>query len=1305
MTSVTVPTIHFPENLPISSRRAEIAAAIQSSQVTIICGETGSGKTTQLSKICLSIGRGLGNGNAKLIGHTQPRRLAAIATAKRIAQELGSTLGDKVGYQVRFQDRISSHTCIKLMTDGILLAETQSDALLANYDTLIIDEAHERSLNIDFLLGYLKQLLPRRPDLKLIITSATIDAQRFASHFTHNGKPAPIIEVSGRLYPVEIRYRPILQDNKKTNLNASAEVESESKRAATRPYTQYGKDSRSEADKAIRIKGNNKDKPQERDLYDAIVDAVDELYRESRSQLGDILVFLPGEREIREAAHVLRAHHPAHTEILPLFARLSVQEQEKIFRNQLGRRIVLATNVAETSLTVPGIRYVIDSGLARVKRYSYRNKVEQLRIEAIAQSSANQRAGRCGRLADGICIRLYDEQDFLARPKFPDPEIFRSSLATVILRMHALGLGQIESFPFLDAPPNKAIHDGYQLLQELDALDSFQKLTEVGQQLSKLPLDPRVGRMLIAARDYHCLHEIMIIASALSVQDPRERPLELQAQADQAHKKWADSQSEFLAFIKIWDWFNQALHDKKSHRQLQEQCRSHFLSYPRLREWRDIHSQLSSVVHDHHWKINPSPATYEQIHLALLTGLLGNIGYKAEAESHYLGTRAIKFFLWPGSSLSKKAGRWIVAAELVETTQLFARTVARIEPEWIEKIAKHLIRTNVSDPHWEKKAGQVLAYEKGTLYGLTIYQRRRIDFARIDPVQARELFIRRALVEEELDQQVAAQLPFFQHNQKLIREIEALEHTARRQDVLVNDDLIFEFYDQYLPEQITGHLTLLAWHKQADNQTKARLFLKREALMRHEATHITSALYPKELMFSGIEMTLEYHFEPGSAIDGVTLTVPIYALNQVDATRCEWLVPGMLKEKVQQLLKSLAQKWRRHVVPLNDYADGFCQRVDFGQGDLITALINDLRAQRQIHLQRNDFKLETLAHYHLMNFKIVDEYGAQLDLGRNLHSLRAKHGQQARQQFREALLDTKIETITKQPSASHLFSEERITDWCFGTLPELLEMQRGNETLFGYPALVDKTTHCEIDVFDDSQLAQKAHRQGMQRLFSLQLREQIKFLEKNIPEFQKMAMYYLPLGTQEALRDQIIQAALNRSCLAIPLPHDANSFTQRKEEGRTRLNLVAQEIARLVLAILVEYAALNKKLTQIKSVTQAYADIQAQLENLLPKNFITNTPEQQLAHLPRYLKGMILRIDKLRTDPARDSVRMSELMPLYRNWQRAYHQRQQTTIDPRLEELRWLFEELRIALFAQELRTPMPVSVKRLQKIWASLQP
>lgn len=1309
-----LPRLNFPENLPISLRRIEIAQAIAQAQVVIVCGETGSGKTTQLPKICLSLGRGIGAGGKGLIGHTQPRRLAATATARRIAQELDSPLGKDVGFKIRFQDKLSRSTSIKLMTDGILLAETQSDPLLSAYDTLIIDEAHERSLNIDFLLGYLKQLLPKRPDLKVIVTSATIDADRFAKHFGSATQPAPIIEVSGRLYPVEVRYRPILQDGLASALSDTTtktkEIGNPSSPANTRNNTTEGK-------------------ARERDLYAAIVDAIDELCRESSKQLGDILVFLPGEREIREAAQILRGHHPAHTEILPLFARLSAQEQEKIFRSGAARRIVLATNVAETSLTVPGIRYVVDTGLARVKRYAYRNKVEQLHIEPIAQSSANQRAGRCGRVANGICIRLYAEQDFLTRPRFADPEIFRSSLAAVILRMKSLGLGEITAFPFLDAPSNKAIHDGMQLLQELGAINDTQQLTPIGNQLATLPLDPRVGRMLLAARDQHCLREMLIIASALSVQDPRERPIDQQEAADQAHQKFADEKSEFLSFLKIWAWFNDAVDHKKTNRQLYEHCRSHFLSQMRLREWRDVHTQLVNVIEQQQWKQNESLPTYEQLHLALLTGLLGNIGCKAEGEAHYLGARGIKFFLWPGSRLHKKIGQWLMASELVETSRLFARTLARIEPAWLEKVGAHLIRTSVSDPHWEKKAAQVCAYERGTLYGLTVYQRRRVDFAKIDPTEARNLLIRRGLVEAELDMPLA----FFRHNQKLVREIEALEHTARRQDVLVDDELIFAFYDQHIPAHITSGTLLAQWIKEQNKQTPRLLFLSRDDLMRHEAAGITTDLFPKKWIESGIDMALSYHFEPGSTRDGVTLTVPLYALNQINEARCDWLVPGMLKEKIHLLLKSLPQKLRRHCVPLPDYAAGFCTRATPGNDPLIDALIADLRTHIHLSAQRSDFKLETLPIHHTMNFKIVDEEGRQLDMGRNLATLRAALGKSAQHSFRETLhkqwqqsqnerqantsqahsqnhsistsdLITPAQAAPIRPSTvgnpSHTHS---ITDWQFGVLPELLEIHRDTETLFGYPALVDQLTHCTIEVFDTPQQAQKAHHMGLLRLFSLQLRQQIKFLEKNIPHWQEITMHYLPLGSQEQLREQLVQMALTHACLGAPLPHDANTFAQRVEQGRSRLNLLAQELARHALSILSEYTSVAKKLQQVKNWPAAHTDMHAQLLALVGPYFLRDTPAHQLNHLPRYLKGMQLRIDKLRADPARDTVCLTELTPLYREWQRATARRPAGP-DTRLEEFRWMLEELRITLFAQTLRTPMPVSVKRLQKIWQSLQ-
>ncbi|MBU9261935.1 ATP-dependent RNA helicase HrpA [Burkholderia multivorans] len=1305
-----VPPITYPESLPVSGRRDEIARAIAAHQVVIVSGETGSGKTTQLPKICLELGRGLGAGGTGLIGHTQPRRLAASSTGRRIAEELGTPFGEVVGYKVRFTDNLAPGASVKLMTDGILLAETQTDPLLKAYDTLIIDEAHERSLNIDFLLGYLKEILPKRPDLKLIVTSATIDADRFARHFGSDAHPAPVIEVSGRLYPVEVRYRPVAED---------------------RPAVKHAEGTASRD----RVKTARE---AERDLMDAIVDAVDELCREGS---GDVLVFLPGEREIREAAEALRKHHPPHTEILPLFARLSAADQDKVFKPSNARRIVLATNVAETSLTVPGIRYVVDTGLARVKRYSYRNKVEQLQVEPISQAAANQRAGRCGRVADGICIRLYDESDFQARARFTDPEILRSSLASVILRMKSLHLTAIESFPFLEPPPGRAIADGYQLLNELGAVDDDNALTPLGRELARLPLDPRVGRMILAARDQQSLREVLIIASALSVQDPRDRPIDAQEQADQAHRRFADERSEFLQWLKIWSWFEEAVAHKKSNRQLVDACRQNFLSHLRLREWRDVHSQLLTVVREHGWRLNESEATYEQVHLALLTGLLGNLGLKADDDPHYLGARGIKFYLWPGSALAKKAGRWVMAAELVETSRLYARCLAKIEPEWVEKVGAHLLKKSLSEPHWEKRPAQVSAFERATLYGLPIYHRRRVAFGRQDPARARELFIRGALVDGEFD----TKLPFFAHNRKLLADIEQLEHKSRRQDVLVDDELIYAFYDHAIPAGIHTGAAFERWYRdevkksgQPDDKLRL-LYLSRDDLMRHEAAGVTTELFPKRATMAGVEMALTYHFEPGSPRDGVTLAVPLYALNQVDARRCEWLVPGMLKEKVQLLLKSLPQKLRRHCVPLPDYAAGFVERTGrerFGAGGLVEALIADVREQTQVAMKGADFKLETLPAHLFMNFKVIDEHGRQLAMGRNLAQLRQELGAQAQQQFQKIAAASTIavgadadggaapaaagapagkdgrgakggkavapQTLAApEPGATALY--ENLTTWNFGKLPELLEIRRRGQTLYGYPALVDRGTHCDVEVFDSPEEAARIHRAGLRRLFALQLKEPIKYLEKNLPGLREMAMQYMSLGTQDELRDQLIDTALDRACLQDPLPDDDASFHARRDEGRSRLNLLAQEIARLVGQILTEYAGVVKKLAQAKPFAQAHADLQQQLSALIGKRFVIDTPYAQLVHFPRYLKGIALRIDKLKADPARDAKQLGELQPLVQQYQRAVSQRG-GVVDPRLAEFRWLLEELRISLFAQELRTPMPVSVKRLYKVWESMQ-
>ncbi len=1258
-----LPPIGFPEELPVSGKRREIADALRANQVIIVCGETGSGKTTQLPKICLELGRG----QAGLIGHTQPRRIAASSTAKRIAQELGSPLGEHVGFKVRFTDTLSSGASVKLMTDGILLAETQTDPLLRQYDTIIIDEAHERSLNIDFLLGYLKQLLPRRPDLKVIITSATIDADRFARHFARSDKPAPVIEVSGRLYPVEVRYRPVEPSDK----------------GEARPSAQR----------------------EQRDLMDAVVDAVDEL---ARVGSGDVLVFLPGEREIRDAAEALRKHHPPHVEILPLFARLSVQEQERVFKPSNARRIVLATNVAETSLTVPGIRYVVDAGLARVKRYSYRNKVEQLQVEAIAQSAANQRAGRCGRVAAGVCIRLYEEQDYLQRPKFTDPEILRSSLAAVILRMKSLRLTDVETFPFIEPPMGRAIADGYQLLQELGAVDDNNQLTSLGRQLAKLPLDPRVGRMILAARDNAALTEVLIIASALSVQDPRERPLEAQDAADNAHRKFADDKSEFLSYLKIWKWFEDAIEHKKSNKQLMDNCRANFLSQLRLREWRDVHSQLLTLVREQGWRMNETPATYEQLHTALLTGLLGNVGYKAEDEPHYLGARGIKFFIWPGSHLAKKAGRWVMGAELVDTTRLYARCIAQIQPDWLERVGGHLLKKSWGDPRWEKRTGQVSAYERATLYGLVVYSQRRINFGAINPKEAREIFIRSALVNGELD----TRAPFLAHNQKLVREIENLEHKSRRLDVLVDEELIAAFYDKLIPEDVCSAITFEKWFKEATAKNAKLLHLNRDDLMRHEAAGVTTDLFPKTMTVAGVAMSLTYHFEPGSARDGVTLTVPLYALNQVSAERCEWLVPGMLKEKVHLLLKSLPQKLRRHCVPLPDYAAGFCERAEFGKDNLIDTLISDVREETGVAVKTTDFKLETLPAHHFMNFKIVDEHGRQLEMGRNLAVLQAEFGGQARESFQRIAEKTVVasgggEKPAATPSRGEAHAvpgeHQNLTTWSCGELPELLEIQQGKQTLIGFPALVDKATHCDIEVFDDPAEAARIHRTGLRRLFALQLKEQLKYLEKNIPGLQQMGMQFMSLGTQEELRDQILQTGLERACLQDPLPKNAQEFNQRKDEGKSRLGLLVNEIARLAAQILSEYYTLPKKLQGAKVHAQSAADMQSQVQALIGKRFIADNDYTQLAHFPRYLKAINVRLEKLRADPARDTRLMAEWMQVAAPWQRAQKDRQKAN-DPKMTEFRWLLEELRVSLFAQELRTPMPVSVKRLQKVWESMQ-
>jgi ATP-dependent helicase HrpA len=1264
-------SISFPESLPVSGRRDEIMAAMAAHQVVIVCGETGSGKTTQLPKIALAMGRGRLNGGG-LIGHTQPRRIAASSVAKRIAEELKTPLGDVVGYKVRFQDRLSKGASVKLMTDGILLAETQSDPLLRAYDTIIIDEAHERSLNIDFLLGYLRELLPRRPDLKIVVTSATIDADRFAKHFESSKGPAPVLMVSGRLFPVEQRYRPF-------------------------------------------------EESREYDLNNAICDAVDELWREGG---GDVLVFLPGEREIREAAEALRKHHPPGVDILPLFSRLSEAEQNKVFEPHGARRIVLATNVAETSLTVPGIRYVIDPGLARVKRYSYRNKVEQLLIENISQAAANQRAGRCGRVSNGICVRLYSEKEFNERPKFTDPEILRSSLAGVILRMKSLHLGDVERFPFLEAPRPKAIADGYQLLNELGATDDANELTPLGRELSRLPLDPRVGRMILEARTRDALTEVLVIASALSGQDVRDRPQEAAQAADEKHKKFDDEKSEFMGYLKLWKWLGESRggegEHKLSHRKQEALLRENFVSPRRVREWRDVHSQLQTVVAEHGWRLNQSPATYEQIHLSMLAGLLGNIGQKSDDEDWYLGARGIKFWRHPGAHLSKKPGRWIVAAELVDTSRLYGRGLANIEPQWLPPIAGHLIKTQLLEPHWEKKAAEVVALERATLYGIVLYSNKRVNFGRVDPKAAREIFIREGLVNDELPEDLVRQLPFIAHNRRQISKVEALEHKSRRQDVLVDDELIYAFYDDKLPAHVFSGATLLKWWREASKADDKLLQLSQDELMRHEAAGVTSEAFPKVIRLGGVDCAATYLHEPGDPRDGLTVTVPIFALNQVSEERAEWLVPGMLAAKVTALLKSLHQKPRARLTPLPDFVAEFVELQPFCQGGLVDTLLRAVKDRTQLAVQRNDFKLEQLPPHLFMNFRVVDEHGRQLGQGRQLAALKAELGGQARSAF-QALAALKLPAaaespkpapapvagkgvraeIVKKPEPARDTSQT-YTDWTFGELPELLEVRKGGQTLIGFPALIDKGAHVEIEVFDEPEVAAAKHRAGLRRLTALQLKEPLKFLEKNIPDLQRMSVLYMGLGTAEDLRDQVIAVALDRAFLADPLPTDPMSFKKRIEEGRSRLNLIAQEVARAVHGVLQELATATRKLKDARPAKDVADDINAQLQRLVPKRFALETPWTQLQHLPRYLKAITARLDKLRADPARDAKLMAEVKPLEARYMRRLAELKGVR-DARLDDFRWQLEELRVSLFAQELRTPQPVSVKRLDKVWTQL--
>ena len=1243
-----IPRPDFSAELPVNEKRHEIAAAIAAHQVVIVCGETGSGKTTQLPQICLDLKRGASG----LIGHTQPRRIAARSVAARIAAELKSELGQVVGYQVRFHDRASEHNYIKVMTDGILLAETQGDRFLDAYDTIIIDEAHERSLNIDFLLGYLKRILPRRPDLKIIITSATIDAERFSTHFDG----APVIEVSGRMFPVEIRYRPLPDEG-------------------------------------------------DEDLELAILHAVDEISGHG----GDILIFLPGEREIRDVAEALRKHHPPGAEILPLYSRLSNSEQDRVFKPGGGRRIVLATNVAETSLTVPGIRYVIDPGYARIRRYSVRAKVERLQVEKISRASASQRAGRCGRVASGICIRLYGEDDFQARSAFTDPEIRRSNLAAVILRMQALGLGEVEDFPFLEAPDPRAVSDGFRLLEELGAVDEARRLTPLGKQLARLPIDPRIARMILAAQKENCLSEVLIIASALTIQDPRERPLAVQEAADTAHRRFQDERSDFLGFIKLWEFYEDALVHRKSGRKLAQLCYDNFLSALRMREWRDVHGQLAIMVKEMGMRPNQVEADYGQIHRALLAGLLGNIGLKVEGRE-YQGARGIRFSIFPGSVLFKPSQstpvrnetgaspakgktegfgpKWLVAAELTETTRLYGRTLARIEAEWIEPLATHLIQSSYFDPHWEKKAARVSAYERVSLYGLVIEPKRKIHFGPINPGQAREIFIRSALVEGEF----SSNAPFFLHNHKLVQDIEELEHKARRQDILVDEQRIFEFYDKLIPAGIHNGAAFEKWRREAEKASPQLLFLSRDQLMRHEAGHVTEALFPPTLQLNSGEYALSYRFEHGHPLDGVTLTLPLAALNQISAARCDWLVPGLLREKITWLIRALPHKLRSACVPAPEFVTTALESLQPSNQPLTTALGAFIKSTKGISPPMEAWASATMPEHLRMNFRIINGEDQELATGRDLEALRRQLGGKAEQSFGNAI--------------SGGIEREGIGNWDFGELAEKMELQRQGQTFVAYPALVDQGKDVALRLFDTPAKAQQAMRTGLARLLLLQLPEQARFMEKSLPVSKETCLHYLPLGSCEELKRDLQRAIADQILIGDkPFPRNAAQFAQRRDEARPLLLASANQACRLAAEILAEYHAVTQKLEGSKAFPIATADMREQLAHLIYPGFLSQTPMTWLRHYPRYLKAISLRLAKLSASPSRDSQQQAELAPLWRRYRSTMQQleKRDASPPPELQEYRWMIEELRVSLFAQELKTIQPVSAKRLEKQWTNI--
>ncbi|WP_454255664.1 ATP-dependent RNA helicase HrpA [Pseudomonas sp. Marseille-Q8238] len=1285
---LSVPVMRYDDSLPIAAKRDEIKAALEKHQVLVIAGETGSGKTTQLPKICLEIGRG----QHGLIGHTQPRRLAARSVATRVAEEIGTPLGELVGYQVRFEDQSKDSTLIKLMTDGILLAETQHDRYLEKYDTIIVDEAHERSLNIDFLLGYLKTLLPRRPDLKVIITSATIDLERFSKHFGGAGLPdAPIVEVSGRTYPVDTWYRPL-----------AAEVDEEGESLLD-----------------------------DLTVDQAILATLDEIAAHEKAEgkrPGDVLIFLPGEREIRDAAEVLRKANLRFTEVLPLYARLTPAEQQKIFASMAGRKIVLATNVAETSLTVPGIRYVIDSGTARISRYSYRAKVQRLPIEAISQASANQRKGRCGRVEPGICVRLYSEDDFLGRPAFTDPEILRTNLAAVILQMLHLRLGSIEAFPFIEPPDGKAISDGFTLLQELSAVNREGQLTPLGRQLARLPIDPRLGRMVLEAAKLGSLDEILIVASALSVQDPRERPMDRQQAADQAHAQWKDVDSDFAALINLWRGFEEKRQELGSN-PLRNWCKKNFLNYLRLREWRDSHRQLVLIARELQLSASktdgsrerPGPAAqrarpttdtkvnviareqaeaseaaqrakgYAAVHKAILSGLLSQIGQKTE-DGDYLGARQRRFWIHPSSVIGRKKPTWVMTAELVETTKLFARQVAKIEPDWIEPLAGHLIKKNHFEPHWEKKRGQVVAFEQVTLYGLIVVGRRPVHYGPVDPVASRELFIREGLVRGEINSRAKC----LNANRLLLEKLDELEAKARRRDILADEETLFAYYEARIPAEINQAATFEHWYKSESAKNPQLLIMREEDVLARDAKEVTAAQYPDILRIGELQLPLTYHFEPNHPRDGVTLRVPAPLLPQLPSERLDWLVPGLLEAKAIALVRNLPKALRKNFVPVPDFVGAALSKLTFGQGSLPDNLGRELTRMTGARVSEEAWA-EAAAQLdsHLkMNLEVVDAKGKFLGEGRDLAELTARFAEAS-----QAALAIPQTDKAQKPVEAKVFAE----------VAEKTQQKIAGLSMTVFPALVEEGGVVKEGRFPTQAEAEYQHRRALQKLLLQQLNEPAKFLRSKLPGLTDLGLLYRDMGRVDGLVEDILLASLD-SCILdgeATLPRDGAALAALAEKKRGAWAEHAERLAKLTLDILKLWHDLQKRFKGKIDLAQAVAlnDIKAQLANLVYPGFVRETPAEWLKELPRYLKAIEQRFDKIGAQLQRDRVWSGELAGYWEQYRaRLAKHGQEGKRDPQLQLYRWMLEEYRVSLFAQQLGTKQAVSDKRLSKLWSAVE-